>query len=53
MKSDICEFTDKKKFSYSKAKKMAKYLRRHKPMKKVIAQAYRCKDCHFWHVGNR
>lgn len=52
MKSDRCETTDKKKSTHAQAKKEAKYLRRKKPLRNLIAQAYYCHDCGWWHVGN-
>lgn len=52
MKSQYCRISGKKKSTYSQAKKEAKFLKYNKKYAGMIPQAYKCKDCHHWHVGN-
>lgn len=52
MKSLHCEATGKKKSTQAQAKKEARYLKYHKKYPNLIPQAYKCKSCGWWHVGN-
>jgi hypothetical protein len=42
----------KKKSTQAQAKKEAKFLKYHKKYPGEVPQAYKCKWCGSWHVGN-
>lgn len=42
----------KKKSTYAQAKKEARFLKYHKKYPGQVPQAYKCKLCSWWHVGN-
>lgn len=44
--------TGKKKSTYSQAKKEARYLKYNKKHSNMVPNAYKCKGCNWWHVGN-
>jgi hypothetical protein len=44
--------TGKKKSTHAQAKKEAKFLKYHKKYPDMVPQAYKCKTCGWWHVGN-
>lgn len=44
--------TGKKKSTQKQAKKEARFLKYNKKMSGSVPQAYLCKVCHWWHVGN-
>lgn len=52
MKSVYCETSGKKKSTQKQARKEAKFLKYHKKYASLVPQAYKCNDCHWWHVGN-
>lgn len=52
MKSIRCEVGNKKKSTKSQATKEAKFLKYHKKYSGLIPQAYKCRTCGWWHVGN-
>lgn len=52
MKSAYCETSGKKKSTQKQARREAKFLKYHKKYASLMPQAYKCKDCHWWHVGN-
>lgn len=47
-----CPATGKKKSTHAQAKKEAKFLKYNKKYPDLIPQAYLCKHCGWWHVGN-
>ena len=47
-----CISTGKKKSTHAQAKKEAKFLKYHKKYPDLVPQAYKCKKCGWWHVGN-
>lgn len=44
--------TGKKKSTYAQAKKEVEFLKHHKKYKDIRPNAYHCKGCNWWHVGN-
>lgn len=44
--------TGKKKSTHAQATKEAKFLKYNKKHPGTIPQAYKCKVCGWWHVGN-
>lgn len=47
-----CPKTGKKKSTHAQAVKEAKFLKYNKKYPDMIPQAYLCKNCGWWHVGN-
>lgn len=47
-----CPKTGKKKSFHAQARREAKYLKYNKKYPDTVPQAYKCKHCGWWHVGN-
>lgn len=47
-----CPVSGKKKSTHAQAKKEARFLKYNKKYPDEVPQAYFCKACSWWHVGN-